>query len=397
MAFPTPGDGVRRAWGVTLLDARLDDHGNPSAFVVLVDAETGQVWQRTNKLEHVAAGAGPSTVVMPAALPAAQAAPGGGSFAGRTDQAGCGAPFEFEVPEGTGEITITVQSPTNPNTDTVVADLVANILYEGRVVATGDTLGNPEAATYSPRDAEVPGTFAAQACNYDAADPPVDYTGSYVLSPVGTGAVGGDEGLVNLPAWKVFPANPPFVAGMQPAAVDSPDTRVLWCWDIRRFEDCVEEQRNTASRLPWDVNAPSAPSFTTDGNNASTAVSEVVFLAPDTVVNRPVSPDRNYDYPWKNAWFEGSCNPTQFGAADPVTGGPNDEAAATANLFVQHNRMHDWSYYLGFTEVNSNLQKSNFGNTGPELENDPELGSSQAGRRTFNGRDNANQITLGDG
>ncbi len=107
---------------------------------------------------------------------------------------------------------------------------------------------------------------------------------------------------------------------------------------------------------------------------------------------RPYSLDRRYDYPWKNTWFNSKCDPTTF---DRPSG--NDDDASTANLFVMHNRMHDWSYYLGFTERNSNMQVSNFGSTGPGRENDPEVGSAQAGRRTFNGRDNANQLTLQDG
>jgi len=106
-----------------------------------------------------------------------------------------------------------------------------------------------------------------------------------------------------------------------------------------------------------------------------------------------VSADRQYDYEWNNTWFKESCNPAAFDNPD----GGNDDDASVANLFVSHNRMHDWSYYLGFTEINSNLQVSNLGNTGPERENDPEVGNAQAGRRTFNGRDNANQITLQDG
>ena len=64
--------------------------------------------------------------------------------------------------------------------------------------------------------------------------------------------------------------------------------------------------------------------------------------------------------------------------------------------------MHDFSYFLGFTEDNSNLQKNNFGLTGPARGQDPEIGNAQAGAITggspsYLGRDNANQITLQDG
>jgi hypothetical protein len=186
------------------------------------------------------------------------------------------------------------------------------------------------------------------------------------------------------------------VSGLDPEDVDAEtqDTRVLWCWDNDRFPDeCDEEQANLAARAPWDVNPGNVPSFTTDGNYASTAISEVNFRSPDIAANRPFSATREYDYPFGNKWFEKSCAPIFGTVADDI----NDEQASTANLFAQHNRMHDWSYYLGLTELNSALQKTNFGNTGPERENDPELGSSQAGRRTVNGRDNANQLTLNDG
>ncbi len=77
------------------------------------------------------------------------------------------------------------------------------------------------------------------------------------------------------------------------------------------------------------------------------------------------------------------------------------------NLFVGHNRMHDFSYNLGFTESNFNAQTYNFGNTAPGpypagREGDPEEGNVQAGAVTggapsYLGRDNANQITLNDG
>ena len=73
------------------------------------------------------------------------------------------------------------------------------------------------------------------------------------------------------------------------------------------------------------------------------------------------------------------------------------------NLHVAHNRMHDFSYYLGFTEENYNLQVDNLGrNDDPSRGNDPEIGNAQAGALTggqpsFLGRDNANQIALQDG
>jgi extracellular elastinolytic metalloproteinase len=280
MALPTPTDGVRRAWEVTLLKSDHDDHehqGHPAAFISFVDAETGTVLLRNNRVDHFA-----------------------------------------------------------------------------------DSFRPASAAAVGPRLAQ----------------------------PVQSGeAHDAVEADVSMPRWRVFPANPPFTDAADPSA----DTRKLWCW-ISDEPGCDEEQRNIASRAPWDVTPPSLPTFTTDGNNATTAISEASFLTPDTIFKRPISPQRNYDYAWNNTWFTSKCDPTVFDRP-----GGNDDDAATTNLFVMHNRMHDWSYYLGFTELTSNLQRSNFGNTGPRHENDPEVGNSQSGRRTLLGRDNANQITLQDG
>ena len=69
------------------------------------------------------------------------------------------------------------------------------------------------------------------------------------------------------------------------------------------------------------------------------------------------------------------------------------------NLFAMHNRMHDWSYFLGFTEQHWNMQKSNFGL--PTAQGDPVLGQAQAGAllpvQAGLSRDNANMRPLPDG
>ncbi len=111
-----------------------------------------------------------------------------------------------------------------------------------------------------------------------------------------------------------------------------------------------------------------------------------------------MSPTRTYDFPFTDQWHSSGCSQTSF-----VTPSLNDVDAATTNLFVMHNRMHDWSYYLGFTEENNNMQLENVGSEADaeERENDPEIGNSQSGSigggPTFQGRDNANQIAMNDG
>jgi extracellular elastinolytic metalloproteinase len=105
--------------------------------------------------------------------------------------------------------------------------------------------------------------------------------------------------------------------------------------------------------------------------------------------------DRNYSYPWTNQWFGQRCSPDVHASAQR-----NDLDASIANLFAMHNRMHDFAYFLGFTEQTFNLQQSNFGLGGAEA--DPEQGNAQAGGIVggppdFTARDNANQITPPDG
>ncbi len=205
----------------------------------------------------------------------------------------------------------------------------------------------------------------------------------------------------SLPYWKVFPNAPNFPK----AGVKTPDNRQSWCYlpgaDCKRVLGEKGGKPNTAGSQAFDEilsdNGVAGPTFSTTGNNAKTAPSRVSFLTPDAAVP-PVSPTRTYNFAFTDQWHSSGCNPTSFALP-----GLNDIDAATTNLFVMHNRMHDWGYYLGFTEENYNAQVDNVGSEADteEQENDPEIGNSQAGSigggPTFQGRDNANQITLGDG
>ncbi|MBG0564195.1 M36 family metallopeptidase [Actinoplanes aureus] len=190
------------------------------------------------------------------------------------------------------------------------------------------------------------------------------------------------------PEWDVFPNSPP-------TSYSSADTRKTWCWTPQR--GCDEVVGNPASPLPWDVDpATGEPTFTTRGNNAF-AVHNWNSNDPFTVGTELAtpSPTREYQYPWTNQWHREQCAPTAF---DTPT--RNDIDAARANLFAQHNRMHDWSYNLGFTEATWNMQDENPRPGG--LPNDPEQGNAQAGGISggppdFAARNNANQITPEDG
>jgi hypothetical protein len=190
------------------------------------------------------------------------------------------------------------------------------------------------------------------------------------------------------PAWEVFPNTPPF-------DYSSTDTRVRWCF--LPGPGCDEVVGTPASPLAWDVKASNEKSTETTSGNNSFAVHNWFSNDPFKVGKELATPrpDREYTYAWTNQWFREKCSPAVF-----ETALRNDIDAARANLFAMHNRMHDWSYHLGFTEATFNLQDDNFGRGGKM--NDPEQGNAQAGGvsggpPTFAARDNANQITPPDG
>jgi extracellular elastinolytic metalloproteinase len=187
------------------------------------------------------------------------------------------------------------------------------------------------------------------------------------------------------PRWAVFPANPR-------ADYASVDTRQTWCFAPAAGCDFVAGG-DAAAGKPWDVDhVTGLPTNTSLGNAARTFENRDNGDA-ETVGTRPNAPkaDRNYIYPWTNQWFEEKCNPATFNSPQEA-----DLEAAISSLFTGHNRMHDWSYRLGFTETAWNMQTENGDRGG--LEADPEQGNAQAGARGVpEQRDNANQITPPEG
>jgi extracellular elastinolytic metalloproteinase len=191
------------------------------------------------------------------------------------------------------------------------------------------------------------------------------------------------------PEWDVFPANPP-------ADYSTNDTRVTWC--LLQRPGCERAVSTADTRAAWDTDPATGLSSLTSTGNSARSTEKWDSLSNGVVGTRTstASPAREYTYPWTNQWHEARCNPDVFATAQQ-----NDIDAALANLFAQHNRMHDWSYHLGFTEQTWNLQASNGAAGG--LGGDPELGNAQAGGRAggappaFASRNNANQISPPDG
>ncbi|TCO59804.1 M36 family metallopeptidase [Actinocrispum wychmicini] len=196
-----------------------------------------------------------------------------------------------------------------------------------------------------------------------------------------------DPGKTANPDWAAFPSNPP-------TNHSSRDTRVKWCFV--QAPGCERAVSAANDGSAWDTVA-GVPSLTSAGNSER-GTEKWDDLAGGTAGTRTstTSPTRDYVYPWTNQWFNSKCDPAVF--ASPQQ---NDIDAALANLFAMHNRMHDWSYRLGFTEETWNMQVANGTHSG--LGGDAERGQAQSGGRAggappaFPSRNNANQATPPDG
>ena len=388
VAFPTVTNGVRPAYEINVIDLK---GGELTGYTLFVDAQTGEVLFRRNAVQQ-------------AVEQDVQTFQGSYTYNPGPPPTGVCGSHPFVVGAGEGSIDVTAAATLATN------DIVLKLLLNGVTVASSDTATSPEAIHYSPGGGVVAGNYTVQVCPFlgDGVIPtvhtaPFTYAGTFSVHPVGTST------FPYPPVWTWFLANPPL-------DYSSTDTRKDGCWettvDGAPVADCDTPPGaliNLAARSPWEHDIQlNRPTFTTLGNAANTAEAWLAAdspfgsLGPGPFASRPVSNERIYDFPWTNQWYTSNCSPTVF--ASPTR---NDIDASTAHLFSVHNRMHDWSYFLGFTERNSNLQENNFGLTAPGpfpagRENDREIGSAQAGGisgapPSFLGRDNANQLTLQDG
>jgi extracellular elastinolytic metalloproteinase len=379
VAFPTIRSGVVPAHEALVVD---NDQPEPEAYRVFVDARSGRVLARQSLVDH--SHEGPSPVfTFEGELPAAEGA--------------CDVrkgPYTVAADDHIRAIDVFAGA------DHPLQDIVLRLYFGDTLVAEADQLRTPERIRYAPDGGPAPGNYFVEVCEFADNTPPVEprtYQGTVTLDNTAAPAP-------YLARWDVFPANPPLATlSADPWNHPSTDTRERWCWRAAENE-CERVVGNLAARSPWDhdVKANVATS-TTIGNNAVTAESWTHQSVPSPTQFRPVSATRDYSFPWANTWSRTDCNPgTPYGAAF-VRGQSPDVPAAVTNLFVMHNRMHDWSYNLGFTEENWNAQASNFGLTEAFRENDPVVGDAQAGALIPppNGyglaRDNANMNTLPEG
>jgi hypothetical protein len=359
---------VRPVFEANVVDVR---GGGAFAYTVMVDAVTGDVLHRQNQVDH-------SSDAVP--------------FNGEITATECGPQHPFELSDDkTKQIAVAVTA-ANP-----INDIVVKLFGpDGQVLTSGDLLTSPETLTYAPGGTLPAGIYQTQICPFQ--DPTVPFVGpgSYA-GVVTTSDEGGAEASVPFPPkWSFFLANPE----LDEDTTHVPSNRVTGCWRTT-VEGCDTPPgalENLAARAPWDHDfSTGLPTYTTVGNAASTHEAWVSPLTPGGLFQAPVSATREYTPEFTDAWQNSRCDPTQL-----VPGG-NDIEASVTHLFASHNRMHDYSYFLGFTEANYNMQQKNLGaNPDPTRERDPEVGNAQAGaisggQPTFLGRDNANQVTLQDG
>ncbi|HEY3529175.1 MAG TPA: M36 family metallopeptidase, partial [Nocardioides sp.] len=340
--------------------------GSAFAYTVMVDAVTGQVLHRQNQVDN-------SSDVYP--------------FSGEITADACGPRHEFELTDDQTKSIVATAAMANTLDDIVVKIFAPN----GDLLASADTGTSPEAATYTA-DSIPKGIYSMQVCPFT--DPTVPFTppGNYAAGVATSDQSSGTPSTGFEPRWRYFTANP----SLGSLGTTRPGNSVIGCWTAA--SGCTSPTGpfvTVAEPGPWDTDIRTGlPTLTTVGNNATTHEAWGSPLTPGGTEQAPISPTRDYTEPFTDAWNNSRCDPTNLHP------GGNDINAVVTNLFVSHNRMHDYAYYLGFTEKNYNLQQDNMsrGGTG----GDPEIGNAEAGgltggAPTYEGRDNANQIALQDG
>src|SRR5262249_28601779 len=142
------------------------------------------------------------------------------------------------------------------------------------------------------------------------------------------------------------------------------DGRSLFCWTATTGCDVVASDdpattaypMGVASKFPWDVQLNSAGvdqgTTATIGNNVDDGRGWSGNHGPpataygNPALVRDTSATRDYQPAFTDAWYTSGCNPDNVDATINPVG--NDIEASTVSLFVGHNVMHDWAYYLGF-------------------------------------------------
>lgn len=415
--LPTTDRGGRLVWETDIQDVA---GGRALATMSFVDARGGNVLLRrdaVNTLAEGMAGAPADRAVLTAA-PSTSAGPPG-VFQGTYGKACSAAVPLTGVTAGDRTLVISAAS-TNP-----ADDITIRVSRNGTQLAEFDTGTSPEAGTLSFNPPiRATDKVTASICPFDPTTETGDtpYVGSYLSSDQTAPAANLPgpltDGTATGPAtWRAFASNPQLVIGSK----QTPDDRYLACSGAAKPASNIlgkdlsacQFLYNDYSRLPYDADPVTGlPTLTTLGNNALTSNAQLSSsLTPGGPFLPPASPTRDYAPAFTDAWHTAQCDPAAILPPQQA-----DVNAAIVNLFVGHNRIHDFAYRLGLTEERGALQTSNFGKSGTDVaEGDPELGNAQnaalsndaftvtnqatgpAAGVGLTGRDNANQVTLQDG
>lgn len=403
-ALATTDRGTRLVWETDVLDVA---GAKALATMTYVDAADGAVLLRRDAVDTLAQGSRSNAAMR--SVMTLPAPPTNGSFQGTFTPTSCSPALPLAVPAGTQSLAVGATA-TNPNND-----IVLKVLRNGAAVGSSDTATTPEATVVTVSPAAKPtDVFAAQVCPYSATTvtAPYDFLGSYAASDQTTpaapglpsGLVPGGAAVQGPATWRAFSSNP----DLPTSSKASPDDRDKICATTPadksdKAKGCSANGFTYFDQSPfaYDVDAVTGlPTFTTMGNNALTSNAQASSsLTPGGPFLPPASPTRDYAPAFTDAWHTSTCDPAAI--ADPTRRADID--ASIVNLFVGHNRIHDFAYRLGLTEPRGAMQVTNFGKGGAE--GDPELGNAQNAALTntvvaqggLTGRNNANQITLQDG
>ncbi|MCU1624409.1 MAG: peptidase fungalysin [Frankiales bacterium] len=420
--LPTTDRGARLVWETDIQDVA---GGRALATMSYVDAQLGTVLLRRDAVNTLAEGTGTQ------ASSAASTTPG--FFQGSYTPKAC-SPKVLLTGVAPGDQTLVASAAA---ASTPSDDITLRIYRNGTQVAQFDTLSSPEGGTVSwhPAITAADKVYAA-VCPFDTSVAGGSYVGNYVSTDQSVPAVNlpgplTDGTLLGPATWQAFASNPQLARD----GVVSVDDRYKVCSGTGGATKAVGQSltgcnyvygtvggkdgsQDFPSRLPYDADGVTGvASNSTVGNNAITTNAQ---LSSSLTPGAPFAPPngggtRDYGYApldtFTDQWHTAKCNPAAL--LTPPSANVN---AAIINLFVGHNRIHDFAYRLGLTETRGALQISNFGKSGTDVaENDPELGNAQNAAATNNafavtnqatgpaagvgltGRDNANQITLQDG
>ena len=315
VAFPTFTQGVRPAFETIVLDA---DGGDVRAYRSFVDARTGEVLFRSNEVKQAADGEN-----------------GTGTFTGSTADGanGCGNPHPVAV---TGAYSIGAFATANLPSDDIVLRLIGP---GGSAVASSDTATARRRSTTRTTERRSPTgrtRSSSASSTIRRSRPAATRSATPAATSINTAA--------GTPACRQHPRGS---TPQRPAG----DNRVAAASCSRRLRLGLN---NTASRGPWDMEPAdrradvhhSGQQRPHRGGGDVTAHPRPVRLHAD--VAHPC-----VRVPFENQWAQTKCDPTPLA----VPGSGADVSAAVTNLFAGHNRIHDYSYFLGFTETNYNTQR----------------------------------------